>query len=234
MRIELGPERAAQKADLAHQLFGSRYAAGHEVAVPAGIFRERINREVRAVPERLLVHRPEQRVVHHHRRPIALFRADLVGRLSDRPEIDQAVRWIGRRLQHDQADAPFRQRLPHGRRDLAAVDPIRESHRRDSESRELIADQRLGATIERPAVQDRVARAQEGEQHRRDRRHAAREDGRAAGFIPDRKPIFQNLEIWIVEARVDQPGFLARPRRPPPRGHIEEVLALLSRLEDEG
>ena len=95
MRVELGAEGAAQEDDPAHQILRPADAAGDEVAVPAGVLGERVEREVGAVQQRLLVHRPEQRVVDHDRRPVALRLPEPVGdrrhaRRSTRPLVGLA------------------------------------------------------------------------------------------------------------------------------------------------
>jgi len=83
-------------------------------------------------------------------------------------------------------------------------------------------------------MQNSIAGPQERQHDRGDRRHAAGEDGGAAGVVPDGEPILEDLEVRIVETGIDQAGFLARPRLPSARAQVEEILALLGRLEDEG
>ena len=75
MRIELRADRAAQQPDGSHVLgLDAQRRAGDQVGMAADIFGQRIDRDVGAVLERLLKHRPEQRVVADDDRPLALPR----------------------------------------------------------------------------------------------------------------------------------------------------------------
>jgi hypothetical protein len=83
-------------------------------------------------------------------------------------------------------------------------------------------------------VQNRIARPEKGKERRRNRRHAAGEDGGTLGLIPDRQPILKDFEVGVVEARIDQARFLARARLTTAGGKVEEILALLGILENDG
>jgi hypothetical protein len=83
-------------------------------------------------------------------------------------------------------------------------------------------------------VQNGIAWPQKGEKRRRNRRHAAGEDGGTIRLIPDRQPILKDFEVGVVEARIDQARFLARARLTAAGGKVEEILALLGILENEG
>ena len=183
--------------------------------------------------QRLLVHRAEQRVVDGDRRPVALLALDPVDRGGNRLQVDQTVGRVGRGLQHDQADAALGHRIGGGGVDLGRIATVREADRLDAERRQLVADQGLGAAIERAAVQDGVAGPQERQHGGGDRGHAAGEHGRALGLVPDRETVLQDFEVRVVEARIDQPRLLALVQLAPAGGEVEEILALLRGLEHE-
>ncbi len=184
--------------------------------------------------QRMLKHRAEQGVVDGDRRPASLARGHCAGDLGHEAQIDEAARRIRRGLDQDEADRALRHRLLGRGPDLRCVDAVDEADPGDAEGGERVADQRLGAAVERPAVQQHVARPQEGQQGRRDRRHAAGEDGAALGLVPYREAVLEDLEIGVVEAGIDEAGLLAHTRSAAPAGDVEEILALLRRLEHEG
>ena len=149
-------------------------------------------------------------------------------------EIDQSVGRVRRRLDQNHADAPLGGGGLRRRAHLRDVEPVGEAEGRDAEGAHLVLQQRLGAAIERARMDDGVARTKEGEAGRGDRRHAAGEDGAFFRFVPDREPILEDFHVGVVEARIDEARFLAGLGQPPARGQVEEVLALLGVLEDEG
>ena len=61
-------------------------------------------------------------------------------------------------------------------------------------------------------MQNRAAGAQEREQRGGYRRHAAGKHSGPFSLIPNRQTVFQDLEIWVVETRIDKAGLLARTR----------------------
>ena len=101
----------------------------------------------------------------------------------------------------------------------------------DAEAAEDAADQGLGRGVERPRMDDDVAGLDEGEQQGRDRRHAAGEAERVLGIFPQAEPVFENLLIGAVEARIDQALGAARPLA---GDALEMALAGGRILEDEG
>jgi hypothetical protein len=60
-------------------------------------------------------------------------------------------------------------------------------------------------------MDDHVARLDQRQHQRGDRRHARREDQRILGLVPDAEAILEDLLIGSVEARIDQPLGAARP-----------------------
>ena len=59
-------------------------------------------------------------------------------------------------------------------------------------------------------MDDAVAGPDEGQQQRRDRRHAAGEGERVVGVFPDREPVLEDLLVGPVEARIDEAFGAAR------------------------
>src|SRR5215216_6610561 len=116
--------------------------------------------------------------------------------VSDRragSEIDEAIGWIRWRLDQDHADAPPGGGSPGRFAHLRDIDTIGETKGRDAEGTHLVFQQGLSAAIERPTVDDGVARPQEGEAGGRDRGHTAGKDGAALSPVPDRQAILQDF-----------------------------------------
>jgi hypothetical protein len=159
---------------------------------------------------------------------------ELVGDHLAGGEIDEAVGRVGRRLDQDHGDPALGGGSLGDVAHLGDVEPVGEAEGRDAEGAHLVLQQGLGAAIERARMQDGVAGPQEGEAGRRDRRHAAGEDGAFLGLVPDRQAILEDFHVGVVEARIDQAGLLAGLGLAAARGQVEEVLALLGVLENEG
>lgn len=200
----------------------------------ADILGQRIERDVGAVFDRPLEDRAEQRVVAGDDRRMALFSADRVGNAADHGDINEAVGRVRRRLDQDHGDTALGHRRFGRSRHRRFVDAIGKADGGDSEIEEGAGKQRLGAAIERLAVQDRVTRLDEGEQRRGDRRHARREQRAAFGALVDGEAVFDNLAVRMVEARIDEAGADARRRLATAGNEVEEVAALFGRAEDEG
>jgi hypothetical protein len=153
-------------------------------------------------------------------------------------KIDQAVGGIRRRLDDDETDAALGLggffsrlggRLEHG----AAIVSQIESDGAHAETGQRLFDERFGAAVQRLAHQYDIARANMSPNDGRYRRHAAGKHRCGLAFFPECQTIFQNLQIRIVEARVDQTGRLTSEKLAPPRGVVEKILAILRGLEDE-
>ena len=229
--------RADGRAELPHRLHHRRRAersARDEIRMAPDVLGQRIDRDVGAVDERLLVERAEQRVVADEDRRKALRRADLVGELSNQRDVDQRIERIGGRLRHDDRHAAERARLLDRPADARLVHAVGETDGLDTHRRQRLRDKRLGAAIERLRMQDDVARARIGEDRGGDRRHARGEEERRLGVLEHAQAVLDDLGVRVVEAAVDQPGSLAPRRLAPSRDVIEELLAVLGALEDEG
>ena len=80
-------------------------------------------------------------------------------------------------------------------------------------------------------MDDDVAGPDEGQQQRRDRRHAARKSERVVGILPHRQPVLEDFLVGAVEARIDQALGAARALA---GDAFEEALAGGRVLEHEG
>ena len=107
MRIELGADGAAQRLDVLHHGLRAERRARDQVGMTADIFGQRVQRKVRAMLDRPLKHRPEQRVVAGDDRRVALRLADHVGDAADHRDVDQAVGGIGRGFDEDHRHPAF-------------------------------------------------------------------------------------------------------------------------------
>ena len=84
-------------------------------------------------------------------------------------------------------------------------------------------------------MHERIARAQVGQHHRADRRHARGGEQRALRAVVERQAVLDDLGVGMVEAAVDQPaGAHAFGRRLAPGDDVEELRALLGAAEGEG
>jgi hypothetical protein len=152
MRVEPGADRGAQEADGLDRLPRPERRAGDQVGVAADVLGERVDGDVGAVPERLLVERPEEGVVADHHRAMALPLADGVGDLPHEGDVDERVERVRRRLDLDHRDAALRHRLVRRLAHARLVHPVPEAHAADAEIGERPRDQRLGSAVERLRV----------------------------------------------------------------------------------
>ncbi len=234
MRIELHAEHAAQLQDRLDMGLRAHHGSTHEIRVAADVFGHGIEHEITAERERVLPDGAEEGVVHRDERPPARLIRKIMGPRDEMRKIDQAVRRIGRGFRKQHPHRPQGARLLDRRIDsrlsLASV----KADRLDPELWQEGEQHLLGPAIKRLGMDDDVAWAHIGEQRGRDGRHAGREDDGFFAVFPQCEAIFQNLDIGIVESRIDETRFLARPRFAPAGNEIEEVLAVLGALEHEG
>ena len=73
-----------------------------------------------------------------------------------------------------------------------------EADRADAEARQNMLEQVIGTAIHRLAVQYNIARAEKLQQRCADRRHAAAKHRAGLGLVPERQPVFEDLEVGIV------------------------------------
>ena len=138
------------------------------------------------------------------------------------------------RFDEDHRHSAFAHGILRCRADRGFVDAVGEADRADGQTRERLGEEGLGPAIERLGVQDHVARAYEGEDRGRDRRHAGREQRALFGALVDGKPVLDDLAVRVVEPRIDQACAHPLGRLAPAGYVIEEVLSVLRGLEDEG
>ena len=234
VRIEIGAHARAQLAHRRQHRRRPHGRAADQVGMPADILGERVDRDVRAVRERGLTDRTEDRIVHHHDRTPALLGLQLVGERLHQLKIDQLVRRIGRRLGVDHRDrallAGLRDLLadfflPRAGEEIVAGDPV---------LRKNGADQGLGAAVERGGLQDHVAGMAVTHDHRGDRAHAGGEDQRVFGAVEQGETVFEHFHVGVVEARVEQARLRRVARLGASAHHAEEGRALFGCGEREG
>ncbi len=124
--------------------------------MPAHVLGQRVDDDVGAVRERPLEHRAEQGVVAHHHRALPLGRPDPVRRGVDQGEVHHGVERVGGGLDHDHADAAPRRRALSGPVDRRGARAVGEALGADPVRGEGAGEQRLGAAVERLAVQHDV------------------------------------------------------------------------------
>ncbi len=92
--------------------------AGDEVGMPADILGQRVDRDVGAMAQGLLVEGPQQRVVAYDDGPVSPCGLDLVRDRLHQVDVDEGVHGIRRGFDHDDADAALVHRpacgRPHG------------------------------------------------------------------------------------------------------------------------
>ena len=86
------------------------------------------------------------------------------------------------------------------------VHTIGKPDRSNAHVEERLGEQRFGAAIERLRMQDRIARTDEGEQGRGDRRHAGGKQRTAFRTLVDGQPVLDDLAVGVIETRIDQPA----------------------------
>jgi hypothetical protein len=91
-----------------------------------------------------------------------------------------------------------------------------------------------GAAVERRTVEEEVAGVEEFQHRRRDCGHTALEHCCVFGPVPECEPVFEDLEVGIVDPAVDQSDLLGGALVPVAVGDFEERLSLLGALEREG
>ena len=119
-------------------------------------------------------------------------------------DVDERVGWVARRLDVDHGQPAWRacggQTVLDG---LAAVAGA-ELDLCDPELGQDVPDEMIGAAVERVAVEEHVAWSKERQECRGDGCHAAGEDRAGLGLVPERQAVFEDLEVRVVDAAVDQ------------------------------
>src|SRR5262245_41557139 len=112
MRVKLRADTATQRLDRLDGRLRAKGSACDEVGVTADILGQRVDRDIGAVSQGMLEDRPKQGVVAYQHGPEALGRSDFVGDLSQEPDIDERIGWIGRCLDQDERDPTLALRVP--------------------------------------------------------------------------------------------------------------------------
>ncbi len=87
----------------------------------------------------------------------------------------------------------------------------------------------VDAAIQRRGVYEQVAGFQEFEQHGGDSAHSTFKHGTIVGLVPKAQAVFQNFQIGVVDAAVNQAFPLAVPAVAQAIGHFKMRLAFFSR-----
>jgi hypothetical protein len=233
MRIELSAHRAPQQSDGLQQSLGPQGRARDQVRMTTYILRQGIDRDVRAGGEGTLKDRTEQGVVANDDGATLLPRCHFIRDAPRQLDVDQGVEWIGWRFDHDNRYLPRRLRHGCGRAHRRLVGAIGEADRLDIVSRQRPRQECLRSSIERLRVKDHIARPGEGENRRRDRRHARRKEyARFSAFV-GRQPILHDLAVRVIEPRIDQAASRSLRRLLAAGGVVEEIAALLGGAKHE-
>jgi hypothetical protein len=203
---------------------GKGDAADH-VREAGEVLRRGVDHEVRAVLERVLEHRPEERVVDHDQRSIGTARRALGGV----PEIGHGERRVGRRL--DQHDAHIRRVADRALQCGRIAGPHRDAGHAPRLEHPL--DELLRPPVYRHRVNDGAPGLEMREQGSHDRRHARVEDERGGGAGLERRDlVFEDLGVRMVEAGVDERHALPRHRPRTARHEVECPLRRFGAGED--
>ncbi len=198
----------AQHPHRGEPFFRARHAARDQIAMPAGIFGQAVNDDIRALPDRLLPQRPQKCIVDGDRRTI--LAKGCAARIAHGFDIDERIGGVGRAFEIDHRELAA---LPCGlflglRQNciyFAARRARREIQIGDVKFAQYFGDETFAGGIKRAAMNDHIARRAIGEHQRANRGHSARKNQRIFGPVPQRQPALQYLLIGRVEARIDQP-----------------------------
>ena len=211
-----GRRRGAER--LQHGRVLRDHDAGHHVGVTIERFRHRVEDDVGAERQRALEVGPRERVVDDERH------AGFACRGRGRLEIHEIERRVGRRL-----DVDHPRRRSHGGAKRSWI-PRGHPGRHDTEAAHTGLEQPPARSVERLRRRHVVTRLQQGEEHRRDRRHAGRgADGTAAPLERGHARL-QSLRGRVGETRVDWTvGAPVEARRPLLGGREHERRGLVNR-----
>ncbi|MNX83686.1 hypothetical protein D3C86_1154580 [compost metagenome] len=182
---------------------------------------------------RLLEDRPQQRVVADRHRAIAVARFKGVQLVLHAFEVDQRIGGVGRRFHIEDAHRPLGRRRLQRRAHGLGRQAVADGMRADAPFRKHLGDQRLGATVQGQRLHQLVAGAQERHQHGADGGHAAGRDRRRLGPIQQGQPVFDDFQVGMIEAAVDQPGRFPLRQGLAARHHVKEGRAVLGGPERE-
>ena len=202
--------------------------AADDVGMTADEFRGRVEYNVRADLRRVGKDRTGHGVVDDHEHAAG---GGVAGRQGLQcTDVGQPVVRVGRALDEDRAGARREQRRDERR----GVGPGRHEVRGDPEPFQEMVDQRVRAAVHRRADDHLVTGLVGGEERGGDGRHAARETVGVLHPLPRRDPVLEDLEVGVVDARVDEAHLAPRRRVALAVRPREEALSVLRALEREG
>uniref|UniRef100_A0A0N4Z856 Tetratricopeptide repeat protein n=1 Tax=Parastrongyloides trichosuri TaxID=131310 RepID=A0A0N4Z856_PARTI len=224
-------------ADARHEVRPAHAAARDQVRVAADVFGQGIEDEVGAQLQRALPQGAEEGVVDGDCRRFGLIQGP--GARHRAGDVDQLVGWVGGGLQIDGGQAPARFFGLRGRGDHGGVQGVGafgggDADRLDAVAGQDAVEQVFGAAIGRGRIDDDVAGPHQGQHGGRDGCHTAGEDQGLVRLVPDRQAVLEDLQVRIVDARIDQAQRLVRVALAQAIGDFEEAFAVLGRFEDEG
>jgi hypothetical protein len=184
--------------------------------------------------DRPLKNGAEQRVIARDDRRMALDLADRIGDAADHRYVNQAVGGVRRGFDENHRYPAFADSLFRRQVDRGLVDTIGKADRSDGKAGKSLGEQGFGATIEWLGVEDHVARADEGEDRGRNRRHAGREQRAFVRALINREPVLDDLAVGMIEPRIHQARAHSLRRLTATRHKIEVILPILGGPEHEG
>ncbi len=237
VRVGGGAADSPHLADARHEVRPAHAAARDQVRMAADVFGQGIEHEVGAQLQRALPQGAEEGVVDGDDRRFGLIQR--LGGGDCAGDVDQLVGRIGGGLQIDGGQASAGGLGLGGRRDHGRVQGVGalgggDADRLDAVAGQDAVEQIFGAAIGRGRIEDDVAGPHQGQHGGRDGGHAAGEDQGLVGLVPDGEAVLEDLQVRIVDARIDQAQRLVRIALAQAIGDFEETLAVLGRFEDEG
>ena len=188
-------------------------------ALAVDMLGRRIDDDMGAEFERLLLQRRREDVVDDD------ARADAVGDLRDRGDVDDFERRIGRAFEEEQLGV-----RPHRRFPLCHVAPVDE-RRLDAVFRHQRFDHPAAGAEQRPRGHHMVARLHRAEKRGRDRRHARRGRPRILGAFERAHALFEHVDRRVGIARIDEARLVALEARLGRfRTVVDEALRQIHRL----
>ena len=183
-----------EPADAINQVRVTDGGARGEVVVPVEVLGATVQRQIESDLGGPEVHGARERVVHH-RNELVRFRE-----LDDRVQVRHLHEGVRDRFHEDHARVGAH-RLPP----VLWIVPIDEGVR-DPEAGQIFGHEASRAAVRRVEDEQMIAGAEDGEQARRDRRHAAGGHQRRLGALDRRELAVQDLMV----GRVAQPDVPAR------------------------
>ena len=178
-----------------------KHDAAEAAALAVDVLGRRIDDDMRAELQRLLLQRRGEDVVHHQPR------ADRVGERRDRRDVDHFERRVGRAFEEEQLRVRPDRLFPV--LDVGAVD----QRRLDAVFRRQRLDHPAAGAEQRARRHDVVAGLEAAQDRRRDGRHARRHGAGVLGAFQRAHALFEHVDGRVGVARIDEAGLLALEAR---------------------